>query len=517
MAGILLLPLDDRPCNRLFPARLARIAGLTLISPPRELLGSFTTPGQPEALIEWMLGKARAAQAAIVSIDMLCYGGLIASRTPEVPLELACRRLESLRALKKSFPHLPLYAASVIMRLSITADSPERLPYWRDIALFSQLDYRISKLGQKRWQEALAAIQRRIPAELLDSYLRARERNHAVNREVVKLVADGILESAILCQEDAAPIGPHLPEQQALIARAKELSIPQKVFLYAGADEASLLLLAKAACGARQPRIAVCYGSREGAERVALYEDRPIEENLASQINASGGVMTRRPEEADLVLLVHTPTGPQRESLRLDEETERRSRPQARRLAQRATALLGAGARVAFADLAYNNGADPALVKALGAAQILPLLAGYAGWNTAANSLGTALAQGVLSGMEKESPPSGRRQRTDLDFLFERLVDDFLYQSLVRQEANEWAESLGLSPLFLDRAKSEVEGFVRKRLGKLAKEFFQAHFQDRLVANGFRIARLRRLEIRLPWPRTFEVEVTARIEIEACD
>jgi len=89
-----LVPLDDRPCNRLFPAQLAPTAGWEVSLPPRESLGWFTRPGDCEAISDW-LRKAPSGRL-VVSTDMLCYGGLIASRSPAVGLEQAMGRLETL-------------------------------------------------------------------------------------------------------------------------------------------------------------------------------------------------------------------------------------------------------------------------------------------------------------------------------------------------------------------------------------------------------------------------------------
>lgn len=516
MTEILLLPLDDRPCNRLFPVKLGKIAGLRVLTPPRELLGAFTTPGVPERLVDWLLESAPRAQAVIGSVEMLCYGGLIASRDPAVPAELAESRLQVLRRLKKLQPHLPIYASNVIMRLSITADSPEKIAYWRDVALYSQLVYRVEVLGQSRWEEALAAIRRRIPDEVLGAYLAARRRNHTVSAAAVRMLADGVLEQLVLCQEDAAPIGLHVPEREALISLAQELNVAERLFLHPGADESGLTLLTRAVCDleAWHPRISASFGSQEGAQRVALYEDRPIAENVLGHILAAGAAPIRDPGKADLALFVHTPIGPQREAARRDSETERRSLRQAHRLAQRVAERLRQGVPVAVADIAYCNGADPALVDALLQAEVMLSLAGYAGWNTAGNSIGTALAQGVLwvLASRRGSTPSRRLPAYQLNFLFERLVEDLLYQSGVRQEANAWIENSGLSMLSLGDAKEEVEAFVSQRLKRLARKVFTAHFKGKM-ADTRSIETLRKLTVRLPWPRTFEVEVEAELTL----
>ena len=87
-----LVPLDDRPCNRQFPAQLAAIAGRSVLLPPRDLLGWFTQPGECEAVAAWL--AECPAEGLVVSLDMLCFGGLVSSRTPAVSESDAMARLE---------------------------------------------------------------------------------------------------------------------------------------------------------------------------------------------------------------------------------------------------------------------------------------------------------------------------------------------------------------------------------------------------------------------------------------
>ena len=65
---------------------------------------------------------------------------------------------------------------------------------------------------------------------------------------------------------------------------------------------------------------------------------------------------------------------------------------------------LKAGQRVALADIAYPNGAERRLWTLL---QGLPLarLASYSAWNTAGNTLGSAVAFGKLSGSTMPAAP----------------------------------------------------------------------------------------------------------------
>lgn len=56
---------------------------------------------------------------------------------------------------------------------------------------------------------------------------------------------------------------------------------------------------------------------------------------------------------------------------------------------------------VTIADNAYANGGDLGIVKILNNNHLLMKVDGYAGWNTSANTLGTAIAEGVDSYLNK--------------------------------------------------------------------------------------------------------------------
>jgi len=174
---------------------------------------------------------------------------------------------------------------------------------------------------------------------------------------------------------------------------------------------------------------------------------------------------------------------------------------------------------VALADVAYCNGADPGLITALAAHKALPLLAGFAAWNTAGNTIGSALAQATLRwiGRAHQGHRSHRAReaatRAQIEFLFERLVDDYGYQTVVRKQAYQFArDDLGEFPLNLRRGRRRAAGYVRDRLVPLARQLFADHFQG-VEIDGCRIAALSDLRIRLPWPRLFEIEVEARIAL----
>ena len=78
---IALVPLDDRPVNTELVRDVAAIAGATVDIPPAPLLPNYRSAGDADGIGAWLLDLSRGAlDAAVVSLDMLGYGGLIPSR-----------------------------------------------------------------------------------------------------------------------------------------------------------------------------------------------------------------------------------------------------------------------------------------------------------------------------------------------------------------------------------------------------------------------------------------------------
>jgi len=59
------------------PRYLARAAGLEILLPPREWLGNPWRESRHADLVDWLTQTAPRADAVIVAIDTLAYGGLI--------------------------------------------------------------------------------------------------------------------------------------------------------------------------------------------------------------------------------------------------------------------------------------------------------------------------------------------------------------------------------------------------------------------------------------------------------
>jgi hypothetical protein len=497
---LLLIPMDDRPPCLQFTEKMGLIGETEVVSPPKELLGKFTVPGQSDKIISWLEKQDfKSFDAAIVSVDMLAYGGLVAMRRyGETTAEDALKRVEFLREIKRRAPKLDLYVQSVIMRLAPTGDGKneayrDKLAQWAEISPYAE-----SKAGT-------AKLEKEIPPDVLTDYKRARERDLKINLRTIELARENVIDYLILSQDDAKPRGIHVADREKLIAETERLRLTEKIAVQPGADEVSMLLLARA-LNRRfgfSPKIKAVYSSAELAGKVMPYEDRPLRQTVSFHIKATGSREVENEKEADLLFYVYA---------------SRFETGRAASFAQEIAAQVKSGRKIIVADVDPKGdvqGGDPVFTDALGKRNLFAELNSYASWNTAGNTIGTTLPQGVVfalaqSKLMKSKDVAVRVWTAQNWFTFHRVLDDFYYHTLVRTKAkdfiaqNKW-NSLRLS----DEATVKVEDFSQKLLRDSFAELTQIYFGKRSInlQKNVSCEKPSNFSFDLPWNRTFEAEI----------
>ncbi len=484
---IALLPLDDRPCNTRFAQEIAAIGGTELIHPSRSLLGRFNAPADTAALQNW-LENLPEVEALIVSVDVLAYGGLVASRKTATSLETALSRLETLEKWRQKHPQTPIYAFNVLMRLAITMDSDAAVPHYYNVMRYARLVDEAAREPAKTAE--LEEVKALIPTEILAEYHGARARNHAVTLEMVEYLARGTFDYLLVTQEDCTEFGLHRREQAEILEKVEKLGVKERFALHPGADEAALTLLA------RGWETGISFGiswSNEVHKRdIAVFEDVPYEDALGSHIAAMGGAISDG--EGDFALFVNAPVGGSQKAE--DPGVKLKRRADLGAFCDAIEAALTQNRRVALCDVAFPNGADETLLSLLKERGILGKLSVFGGWNTAGNTTGTVLAQCAALFRAGDA----KSQILNRQFVFERLVDDWGYQSRVRANLEHVARQRGFSPISMNGQTRSIEKIARQQLKDFATE----------IAPQFG-AHLDKLEVALPWGRTFEVEVGAKL------
>ncbi|MDV6375926.1 DUF4127 family protein [Deinococcus arenicola] len=484
---VLLIPPDTRPHTLELPVQLATMTGAAVRVPPVEALPNFFTPGDTEVLREWLLAGAQDADMLIVCLETLCLGGMIPARRVSDSLELALERLGVLQQIKIQQPDLQIYAFGVIVRVAHDNDPHEEKEYYGEwgtqLRTYSTAFDRHARHGAAE-AGALDAARAALPEEILADWTGTRERNRALHLAALDLLAAGVLTHLCLTLDDTTPYGLAAFDRRMLEARADALAVWDHLDIYPGADEVPCALLARA-LSPRPARVWVRYSGLGGAGAEMIYEDRPAGELVRAHLRAAGCVLADTPAEADFVLAVNTP-GVRQANRQPDFATVDTPHRHLPAFVDALRADLEGGRTVTLADIAYPNGAERRLWTLI---QGLPLarLAGFSAWNTAGNTLGTAVAFGKLA-------PHVTDHAAHAEALLSRLVDDVLYQAFVRAEVRE--RLVSPSPYDLGEQRASAEAHLNELMVPRIQQVWEQHFAELGLA-------LSPGEAYLCWPRLF--------------
>ncbi len=497
---ILLVPLDDRPPCLQFTVEMGKIADAEVVAPPKELLGKFTTPGDSDKIVEWLEAQdLKSFDAAIISLDMTAYGGLVAMRRyGDTSAAEAMKRIEVLRDIKRRAPRLTLYVQSVIMRLAPTGDGKNeayraKLADWAEISPYTENKTQTAKL------------EREIPAEVLADYKNARRRDLQINLKAIDFVRQNVVDYLILSQDDAKPRGIHVADRERLIAETKRLNLTGKIAIQPGADEVSMLLLARALNEYYNfsPSVKAVYSSEEAANKAMPFEDRALKETVGFHIKAVGAREVESEKDADLLFYVFA---------------SRSENGRAESFANEIARKIKSGKRVIVADIDPKGdvqGGDRKFTEALGKRGLFPELNGYASWNTAGNTIGTTLPQGVVFALAqtklmRSKDAASRIWTAQNRFTFHRVLDDYYYHNPVRTAAKEFiARNKWNAPRLSDEATEKVEAFSRALMLDAFAELSNVYFRPNKtgIQKNVRCEKPTNLSFDLPWNRTFEAEI----------
>jgi hypothetical protein len=547
---ILLIPLDDRPPCLQFPVKMGAIGDAEMVTPPRELLGRFTEFGKSDEIVAWLKKQnLRSFDAAIVSVDMLAYGGLVAMREYKTDEATARRRLEFVREMRKIAPKLKIYGSSVIMRLAPTGNVVneayrEKLARWAEISVDENLKKETEKL------------EREIPAQALADYKAARARDLKINLASIDLVRDKIFDYLILSQDDAKPKGVHISDREKLMAEIRALKLAGKIAVQPGADEVSMLLLARALTDKYNyhPKIKAVYSSEKIADEFMPYEDRPLRQTVSFHIKAAGAREVKTEAEADILFYVFVSRFEKDGAQKFFNKIVSDNWLVKDLKTLEASQGFKGNKKIIIADVDPKGdvqGGDVDFSEKLieNGVHFLPILDGYATWNTAGNTIGTALPQGIIMANSNDNllnlqalkdkeyflKKAFRIYSAQTWFLLNRFIDDYLYHSLVRPEAIKFARENKWNPFRFDETSArKVEKFteekmipkVRVMLEQFSLGFnqnnteatFVRYRKDKLANSSLSVPltckQVKNFNFILPWNRTFEAEIDFDLDCE---
>ena len=489
---ILMLPLDERPCNYLFPQfLLENNPEYELIMPERCRLGRKKMPADHAYIESFLLKNASAADMAVVSVDMLLFGGLLYGRLHRMTEETLVSRLRVLERLKEINPALKIYAFHLIMRCPQYSSAEEEPDYYgecgREIFLLGEALHK-RELGILRSEdEEKIELWREKTAGVLGDYLCRRKINTEMNCKTIDLVGTAI-DFLVIPQDDSSVYGYVARDQQKVRDYVRTQKKQFLVNIYPGADEVGMTLLSRAILedGKRAPRIYPFYSSSAAPFLVPRYEDRMLGESVKAQISAAGCRVTSERNAADILLAVNAPS---RGMLEADGQSRAGCEYNVNRnltlFAQEIVASLEEGKPVAVADVAYSNGGDLELASLLDTSGAALKVSAYGGWNTSGNTLGTAISQAALS---LAFGVSGK-------FLALRYFEDVGFCAYSRAEIAQELSALDCGYNDLREKGAKIAALVKEKTAVFMRELMPT------VCGKYELT-----SCAMPWNRMFETE-----------
>lgn len=500
---ILFVPQDNRPTSCEQTADTVRKLGYEVVMPDKELLGGLHESGDTEKLWQWTKKQAKTADMAVISTDSLLYGGLVASRKHEIPPEKLQERAGRLSELHQENDRLKIYAFASLMRTPRSGqasggEEPDYyIAYGEKIFQYTALMDKAETMGLTDGEsQRMSQLEAEIPPDVRQDWLGRRQRNFAAAQKLTDAAAKGDVEYLLVGKDDNASLSQTHRESRWLQAYAQ--NIPKTRFrMVAGIDEFAMLLMVRAVnqWERRTPTAAVFYNRGRGGDTIPTYSDEPVSATLQTDIEVAGGALVENPAFADFVLLVNTnPDGVTGEAnhVRSWEQAplnDGQDRSGTRFFLTQLKTLLDAGCPVGIADIAFSNGADNALMRHLEKEGMLFRLRSYSGWNTATNSLGFALGQGLLA---------ARMPREQIDeLLMTRYLDDWGYQSNVRTAMAMEIEKLSDPMVYL--YLGDYEQSMKTEASELLRQFAGEHLPQ--------LAEPEKIRVSFPWHRMFLADI----------
>ncbi|MBO7086004.1 MAG: DUF4127 family protein, partial [Bacilli bacterium] len=428
----------------------------------------------------------------IISLDTLIYGGLIPSRLHHSSLEELIFNLDYIKEIKELNPKLKIYVFLTIMRTPNSNFNGEEPTYY---AKYGKMIFRIGQLLNKQKiniiteaeNKELITLKKKVPSKVINDYIDRRIINMKVLRHAYDMYVEGVFDYFYIPQDDSSPFGFTRIDQMEI----KEYMKDKDVLLFPGADEVGMVMITRAINDYYQvsPKVYVHYASSMGAYVVPSFEDRMIDLTINSQITSIGGIRVESVTGADIVLMVNIGS-----AMIYFPTAEERIIPYDinRNLSEFISFLKYAkslGKIVGVADVADPVYSDLELVNLLNIHHLLLEIDGYAGWNTASNTVGTVLAETSILNISKN-------KKANKKFLIHRYYDDVGYCS----HARGWTDvnaalARGYSEGKLDGKNGTCVAMARGEL----MDYMEKMYPD--VSKY-----VKDIKVSSPWNRTFEMQ-----------
>jgi len=510
---ILLVPLDSRPPCREFVINGGKIIGREVVTPPTEYMDYYSKAGETTEMRQWLAENAGNADAVILSVDQLLSGGLLAAREAHISHADIDVLAAYLRTLHTAHPTVPLHAFYILPR-AIPQDGIEGWRERRALLAYARLLGRAGE-GLPVDEDEMERLRGEFPPDDLEKYLAHFDESTALASMLIELTEEGVLTRLILGQDDGEEYSVGNLKKKELAALLAQKHIAQeRAMIVHGADEIALSMLARLSVdelrtrGGAAPRIALRYARADMADMIFPFMAVSNNMTAREKIAMLGAALAEDGTGSDLTLLISTGDS--------GADTLGTRAPAAAAVKD----MLAAGTPVALVDLSRHFHAEETLLPILVEKNVpVNALAAYAGWNTASNAIGTALAQAVFyhCAMQRaeNTEERARAAYANLAFLTGRIAEDEFYLKETIDRVNDTLRNAGYqdtADLDLMRNWRWANDLLTNDLSRRIRSYEStASFRAPFVQNNIRLRAVRsNITAYYPWPRTFEIRMEAQ-------
>jgi hypothetical protein len=494
------LPLDSRPPCTSFVAELGTLAGIKVDLPPKEMLDKYEHPAKISQLEDWLANDFSSTKGALISTDMLSFGGLLHNRTHSLSDDQRKDVLSYLEWLRKSNPQKDFYVFSVIPRLLVSDQVvPDSWYQWHLMQWTIDMDKKLQgkPFDAKQYKE----LQDEIPMSLKWKYIELYNQNALFNKDIIDLSQTANFTGLVIGQDDTMPYG--LPNNNRLAALDAFGNLPPRTGygVTQGADELGSMAVAEVFLKEHsyRPKIFLTYSTPETKDLILHFVPETLEQIALNKIRLLNGKVVDSLDKADFVLFIHC--GDKGDS-------------SFSKIAKQINSYMKVKP-VALVDLSKNYDYRECLLPSLLASSVpLSHLVSYAGWNTASNSIGSAIAQSSIVTLQaKTLPPEllPSLYARNLTYNCQRFLDDWAYEQNTRYKIKDLKELNGVDSEHTAPYTDLVERYIARELhiyknillyANLRRFPFYQNGKDAYYLKDFSY------EVRLPWERIFEISLS---------
>ena len=196
---VILVPLDTRPPCQKMVVDAGKMAGIEIITPPAEIMDYYTRKGDSKAVQKWLLENIAQADGAIISVDQLLYGGLLASREAQTTDAERTELGNFLHKLRQKDGDKPIYAFNILPRITPT---PTLESDSKKIIKISRLIDEISIFQNVDDMKLVDELKEDIDVNDLHIYLDLFKKNPAMNKDLIRLTQENTLTKFVIGQDD---------------------------------------------------------------------------------------------------------------------------------------------------------------------------------------------------------------------------------------------------------------------------------------------------------------------------